>query len=299
MRPFSHGTELVAPPDRVDPALDALSLWARTVYRRRLDDTREALARIMVVDLYHLILIERASSETVSIAPALYTLLKDLGHSCLGVYSGILPWLRGGSVPDPAVELAPLVEHLRRGQQRFEQLAPGPEERALGGEIFALHEELLAHAASGQPLGARELEAWGRALGPRLERAFRWAAHAQVDAIHAAVTGWAASRGEEPWTNLWVVPLGPRIAREGFLQTQYFERLLGAEGARERLVFGENLAGVPDALRLLTSVVLDRALSLTLFGDPRRLEVDILAQGARERLDEIFGVSRHAWPACG
>ncbi|WP_437624512.1 hypothetical protein [Sorangium sp. So ce1151] len=304
MRSFSHGATLVPPPDRADPVIDALSMWSRAVYRERLDDTQHAMTRIMVLDLYSLTLIERSSTETADIAPPLYTLLKGLGHSCLGAYSAVIPRIHGTRETRATRESAPsghskplgsLAEQLRLGRERFAQLDLAPEQRALAEEIFALHEELLLHATSAPSLDARRLEAWGRELGPRMERVFRWAARAQVDAIHAAVTRWAASRGEDPWRDLWVIPLGPRVAREGYLQTQYFERLLGAEGARERLVFGENIADIPEALRLLTAVVMDRALSATLFGDRLRLEMDILAHGAHERLDEIFGPSAHAW----
>jgi hypothetical protein len=295
MKSFSHGATLVPPPDRVDPVLDALNMLARAAYRRRLDDTQETLARIMVLDLYNLTLLERSFSETVSIAPPLYTVLKDLGHACLGVYSVLLPHVREGAPPGRGEELASFAEHLRRSREHFERLELEPESRALTGEIFALNEALLLRVTAGQPLQERHLEAWGRELGPRLERAFRLAARVQVDAIHAAVTGWAASRGENPWANLWVIPLGPRVAREGFLQAQYFERLLGPEGARERLIFGENLADTTEALRLLTAVVLDRSLSATLFGDRHRMEMDVLAFGARERLDELFDPSPHAW----
>jgi hypothetical protein len=291
---FSHGVELVSPPDQVDPLLDALNMLSRAAYRQRLNETQNVLTKIMVVDLYSLTFIDHNFQETVSIAPPLYTLLKDWGHSCLGTYSVVIPFLKK-EFSGKRAELISFKEHLQESYMRFKQLDWSLEVQLLVEKIFLLNEKLLQIAIESESFEEKFLTDWGSSLKPLLDQSFRDAARVQIDAIHNAVTQWGASLGSEPWKNLWVIPMGPRIAREGFLQTQYFERLIGPEGARDRIIFGENLSQITEALRLLQSVVLDRSLSLTLFGDPLRMEIDILAYGAREYLDDLFGFSSNAW----
>ena len=290
---FSHGELLIAPPDKIDPLLDGLNMLSRSIYRRRLHETQKELASIMILDLYNLTLIEHDFQETVSITPPLYTLVKDWCHACLGTYSVVLPFLKKG-LSDKRSELIPFIEHLQESYARFKQLDFSIELKLLVEQIFLINKKVLQIAAEKESFDEKYLKTWGLSLKPLLDKCFKDAARAQVDSIHSAVTKWSVSRGSKAWENLWVVPMGPRIARNGFLQTQYFERLIGQESS-ERIIFGENLSTLPEALRLLQSIVLDRSLSQTIFEDPLRMEIDILAYGARDRLDELFGHSPNAW----
>jgi hypothetical protein len=75
------------------------------------------------------------------------------------------------------------------------------------------------------------------------------------------------------------------------LSIQYFQRVMGRHELGRRLLYAEGIFEREAALGLLGTVVTDRALALAFFGDPMRMDRDFLADGARKRLDALFGMA--------
>ena len=72
--------------------------------------------------------------------------------------------------------------------------------------------------------------------------------------------------------------VGGHQARVGSLQMQYFRALLEhPEEARLRLLYAENARNEAGALRVLATHLLDMKASQAFFGNPTRLQRDILA----------------------
>ena len=74
--------------------------------------------------------------------------------------------------------------------------------------------------------------------------------------------------------------------------TQYFQRLLGPAELERRILYTEGIFETDAALRVLGTIVTDRALAADFFGDPTRMDRDFLGEGARKRLDRLFGAAR-------
>jgi len=68
-----------------------------------------------------------------------------------------------------------------------------------------------------------------------------------------------------------------------------FVNLLGAGEDGHRVVYAESIFDEAGADGLLATLLTDRRLSLDFFADERRLERDVLADGAEARLLELFG----------
>jgi hypothetical protein len=66
---------------------------------------------------------------------------------------------------------------------------------------------------------------------------------------------------------------------------QYFAKLLGAPDESRRLVYAEELSGEQQGLNLLATHQLDSELSEAFFGDPDRMEIDLLGNAASVYLD--------------
>jgi hypothetical protein len=95
--------------------------------------------------------------------------------------------------------------------------------------------------------------------------------------------------GEETWKTMPVVVLGIRQARPDNLQFGYFQRALGHDTEKLRLVYAESMFDASAATRLMGTILLDRGLSDAFFGDPMRMERDLLGDAANEWLDATFG----------
>jgi hypothetical protein len=111
------------------------------------------------------------------------------------------------------------------------------------------------------------------------------ASRAQIDAYHARVSAWRRELPPEEWARLHVVILGPQMPRRHNVAVQYFAKLMGLPDESRRLVYAEELIGEPQALNLLATHQLDSELSEAFFGDPDRMEIDLLGNAASVYLD--------------
>ena len=122
-----------------------------------------------------------------------------------------------------------------------------------------------------------------------------------VDAIHGVITKWRqnGTLSPEDWNKVRVLNLGLKQPRCESAVTQYFNWCFKGEsnsvfpGETTRVVYVETPKIVTTDREWLiernsaAAVVLDRIASELLFGDPGRMSVDIVADGARARIKEL------------
>ena len=83
--------------------------------------------------------------------------------------------------------------------------------------------------------------------------------------------------------------LGAKTSRPGNLAYTYFVNLLGAAEDGHRVVYAESVFDEKGADGILAQLLTDRRLSVDFFADERRMERDLLADGAEARLLQLFG----------
>jgi hypothetical protein len=118
---------------------------------------------------------------------------------------------------------------------------------------------------------------------PDLDENIRSVSGAFLSELHRRVEE-ARKKVDDPkaWSNLVVVVGSAHQARAREIGVQYFERLLKepvGEGARNenRLVVSESLWSAADQLGLLATHLVDQTSGELVFGDPLRLQWDVLA----------------------
>lgn len=83
--------------------------------------------------------------------------------------------------------------------------------------------------------------------------------------------------------------LGPKTPREGNLAYTYFVNLLGREQDGYRVIYAEGVYDAAGGEALLAQLLTDRRLSADFLVDERRMERDILADGAEAWILEHMG----------
>jgi hypothetical protein len=78
-------------------------------------------------------------------------------------------------------------------------------------------------------------------------------------------------------------------AAPGNLQLEYFAYALGRDAVDRRLVCAEGILDVEGGFQLLAALLADRAAGRDLFTEERRLERDMMADGAQAHLLRLFG----------
>lgn len=228
---------------------------------------------------------------TESFTPPLYHRFKEIAHIPFGVHVTLAPYA-GRPVdtawraplqrlPDHAVAVEAVL-----GTVGFPEARIARERRVIADSIAYMRAVL----ASGV-VDAAALRGYSRAMAPLLLAAADDAAALQIDGLHAVVTRWRAGLSAEEWGRMHVLVLGPKAPREGNLAMQYFERVLGRRETGRRLIYSENIFARDAALTQLGGLVIDRAVARDFFAEEMRMDRDLLTDGARRRLDQVFGAA--------
>lgn len=187
-------------------------------------------------------------------------------------------------------EVRPLIdgalEHLQEQQLPQEALESS---RA----ILQLSDELITEASRSATVQSAAIEKFARQVGPYLTNNISIATQRDLDHIHAIVTKWRQALGEGKWAQTYVVLCEGHQMRAGQATKQYFQRLLhdrdGTGAALEdRVVYAEGCKEISAAFDLLTRHLIDQRSSRILFGDQHRLQVDVLADAAKEYLCKLL-----------
>jgi hypothetical protein len=139
--------------------------------------------------------------------------------------------------------------------------------------------------ASGQVLPEPRSRFAG-ALGPVLLRLSERATQLELDALHAATDEALRELTSEQRRTLEVVVAGVHQARARSLGMQYFEKRFGERpGEEKRVTYAEGAEDVLEARELIGTRRLDRAIAVAFFGDPKRLQRDVLGDAATRILE--------------
>jgi len=281
---------LAAEKPATDP-LVAVNKSFRTIYAKRRAEILKRAEPIIIVKFDAAVLRHRGTRREVNFTPRLYHETKSVSHTVLAAVAALT-----GKTDRP---LSPATRAQLSG---LRALIP-PAEASLAGRgwpagVTATHRAMLGATrafidqalAAGRVRGST-LTGFARRMRPYVLESGRVAAEAQLNGLHALMTRWRRMLGPA-WVRVWVVNLAPRQARPGNLQHTYLRRLMGAKADGRRLITGENIFDEKGALRLLGTIILDRAAARAFFGDPARLERDFLSDAAAAHVRTIFGDTR-------
>jgi len=122
---------------------------------------------------------------------------------------------------------------------------------------------------------------------------------AQVNATHSVMVEWRKKLTDDEWDRLRVIIIGVRQPRHDYTATQYFAALLPDRGnsvfpGENRRVFYVERLVIDTADRCfkkerlaVATLILDTSASETIFNDPNRMSIDVMADGARRRIGEL------------
>jgi hypothetical protein len=245
---------------------------------------------IVLVNRPKLVLFRDARREEMTVLPPLYNRLKAAAHVPLGLYTMLAPHGEGVIPPD---RLARLRAFRDLAAAALADWDPGglpaaqrePLEKLVAPSV-AFMDRLLGDARWAMD----ELVAFLRGLRPQVDGSITAAVRLEIDAYHAQMVAWRGQMPPEEWRRLRVIVVEAPQARRAALGLEYFSRLLGEPREGGRILFAESLSlteGEQWALDHVGKQELDTAVATAFFGDPRRLDRDILGDAALEYLNSL------------
>ena len=260
------------------------------VYRDAKERFHAAADPVVIVGFEDVMIRHRGQTRRVGQIPPAYQILKANGHAPRSIWAALRPAVDGLD-PDATwrgklTELRPRIAAARAALPvaGLPPAATARDQRLLDACLGLID----VYLSLGLPDHAR-LESDMRALAPLILADFAEAARLQLDAIDADVRPWWAGLTDAERGNTYVLVLGPKTPRDGNLAYTYFVNLLGRAQDGYRVIYAEGIYDEPGAEALLAQLVTDRRLSVDLFVDERRMERDILADGAQAWVLEHFG----------
>ena len=146
----------------------------------------------------------------------------------------------------------------------------------------AFLDEVLAEGRVARP----KLDAFTARTGSLLLRLTEHATRVQLAALHAAVEEALASLTDAERRAMQVVVTGDHQARARSLGMQYFQKRFGEPpGAETRVTYAEGIDDPEEAVALVGTRRLDRAIATAFFGDAKRLQRDVLGDAAASLLE--------------
>ncbi len=250
------------------------------------DEFHEAYARarnqvaeedpVFVVLANDLVFFHHGERRAWSFSPRAYHVLKEVAHVPLALFSSL-----GRGESEPAEHAlgrsAALLEWIEAAQRKLASVELADDARRDSLEVL----ERSARALRSSPLSQASLLELAKHTGPALKRLIERATELQLDALHEHVESALHSLSRDQVERLQVVVTGNHQARVRSMPMQYFrKRLREPEGEERRVTYAEAVASEQEALALLGTKVLDRAIADAFFGDPTRMQRDLLGDAA-------------------
>jgi hypothetical protein len=286
---------LIGPATAADPTPSAdpflqLNDAAIAIYQQAKSRYLAAADPVVIVGTSSILIRQHGAVRRVGAIPPAYHQLKTVDHVPRSLWAALRPAIDGldrdeawrGELTALRPRIEAVLEALPKAGLPAD--ATGRDEQMLR-TCLALIDRYLA---TGIP-APDKLQGELRALAPTVLADAAEAARAQIDAIDRDLRPWWTGLSQAERDHTFVVVLGAKTARAGNAAYGYFVRLLGPAEDGHRVVYAESIFDEPAADGLLATLLTDRRLSLDFFADERRLERDVLADGAEARLLELFG----------
>jgi hypothetical protein len=209
-------------------------------------------------------------------------ILQAIAHAPVGVFA-VLSDLATGS-PLGLAERTRLGQ-LRSACSRVSAACAGLEERDVEAVIERSLRFIDAELARGIA-DASALARFASGVGPKLLVLIDHATQLELKALHEATDKALATLDAAELRELEVVVAGAHQARTRSLGMQYFQKRFGeAAGEERRVAYAESAGSAEEARSLVGTRRLDRAIARAFFGDPKRLQRDVLGDAAKRALE--------------
>jgi hypothetical protein len=277
-------------PASVAQAFHQLNDTAIAIYQ---DAKRRFLAQadpVVIADFDGALIRHHGTVRRVGQPPPANTLLKTIDHVPRSLWAALRPASAGLDREETwrgkLIELRPRIASALETMPRagLSPAAAKRGEQTLRGSL-ELIERYLAQGLPSQEQLQREM----RAFAPALLADASEAAAAQIDALDRDLRPWWIALSPPERERTFVVVLGAKTPRVGNLAYTYFVNLLGAAEDGHRVIYAESMFDEKGADAILATLLTDRRLSVDFFADERRMERDLLADGAEARVLQLFG----------
>ncbi|KIC42485.1 hypothetical protein RA27_03730 [Ruegeria sp. ANG-R] len=218
-----------------------------------------------------------------------YLIFKSTSHVLLGIIGAVTPW------PEDAAENARWKEDFEAISTAIDTLLASVDHLNLPEDAIARQRQMLdtarsfiRDAISRGTLTPEEVSKAINDMRPVWAANMRDAARAELAALHKAVSDARAAMSKDDWDKMYVVHHGGSNVTGVNVVELYLERVMPQKVVAGQVMFAENAHGNKAMADYVGYELMQRHVGVWAFGDPRRMEVDLLGYEAGSVLDEMI-----------
>jgi hypothetical protein len=247
----------------------------------------------IIVSGDHVTLFYDGKKEQELIIPPLYQEVKSISHLSFGIYVTLTNNGYGPLAQEMQSDLTYQLELINEGLAILDQLDIPSEFVALQRDMLSLSAEILGDVLERRVIEEERVNEFGRVSAPLYLNNAALAARLELDELHRVINRWQKQIDPEDWQKVYVVICAAHQARYRETTRQYFQRLfheIESIDAKDenRVIYAENIYDNEAALLLLARHLVDQKTSIALFEDRKRLQEDLMADGAAAYLEVLF-----------
>ncbi len=285
------GAVAAASQSAAKPPLDPLvhmNRMFRSEYKAARAEVIKKAEPIIVVAFDDLVLYWRGKRIKQSFTPPIYHEVKAVAHLPLTLY--VMLHARTGARIGRGLERR--LNDLRGRIVKAEKSLAGragwtPKILKLNQGILRRSLRLIDGILARARIGKGRLTHYARAIAPAILATADIAARAQLGGLNALLNKWKKMLGPD-WKRVKVANLAPRQAEAQNAQGSFVLAYFGRHLLNRRVFMTRNIFSDGGARRLLGTIYLDRGASVAFFGNPARLERDLLADAAKRQIWRIL-----------
>ncbi|WP_170381399.1 hypothetical protein [Ruegeria atlantica] len=269
-------------------AIDTFDKTMLSIFRRGQDVLTAQTRPVMVIARDVTVMTKDGEVTFPRDAPN-YLIFKSTSHVLLGIIGAVTPW------PDEDTENA-------RWKEDFENIAKAidtllnsvghldlPEDtKSRQRQMLETARAFTLDAVNRGTLTSEEVSKVINDMRPAWAANMRDAARAELGALHKAVSDARAAVSQDVWDNMYVVHHGGSNVTGVNVVELYLERVMPQKVAAGQVMFAENAHGNQAMADFVGYERMQRHVGAWAFGDPARMEVDLLGYEAGAILDEMI-----------
>ena len=269
-------------------ATDAFDHAMRAIYHRGQRDLTDG-TRPLLIHGGGLTLVTTEGSKHYDYTPRLYNQLKSISHIVLGVIGAVTPWPSG---PDGEArwrgEFADIKVAIGTLDGSLAELGLTADQLARAKSILSKGDEFVSNALDTGRLNPDDVAQFLNSVRADWLKNVRDAEYAKLTGLHETVSKLRDEMSAEDWARTIVLVRGSSVVRKNDGTLDYFARVMPDQFASRRVMFGENIHSIEDSVRHIGDVMMQRQVGAWVFGDPARMEMDLLGYEAGSVLDAIL-----------
>lgn len=227
-------------------------------------------------------------AEVAPSVPLVYQLAKSVGHSSMGIYEIVSPYLTNPQ--GNQLWLPPMRAYRAQHQTALESLDAldiSKDDKTVLRSILETNIAFMDACIKAGTYTYEQVEKYCRDCAPWGMKTIGIATAAQVGHWMSVVEGWKKSLGKD-WERTYAVSNSLYVARQNNILYTVLVQFMGTQAMGDRCLLIETpeFETTPEQmLDVLTRIVADRALGMTFFKDYFLMDVELLGGGGRKAVE--------------